>query len=424
LGPVAEGIFLPDELHAAVLGSCCLGGSTSKFSPFGAVDPTSNPARLGIVDQNGNPTSGDVSGPGPVYVKAISADGVPIQKVPVAFGETTVLTNAAGIASFVWDATPGTSLIAMVPNEENKAGPSCPSGIPETTPNTKYRPLVCFTPSSVTFTAPAAPSTSGSDLIVFNDVNVLDNPNNVQLFTNLVSFTGTGSRASGKSVLIHRGHNSLCPTGPGWCGSIQPAFRATLTDQGYTIIDGDDATTPLTSIAPDVKVIILTLPRQTYSNDEINSLKAFAGAGGRIVFIAEYESYYEASGIATENDFLTKMGSAMQNIGGGVDCDWHLLPSSSLRPHQVTAGLTELWMACSSAVQPGPGDYPLFYDTLGEFVLGAVAKLDLTPLPPDVGILAAVQRIDVALPSTQKKSVSGDAIGRRLAAIPLKKPAQ
>ena len=157
VGPVAKAIFLPDDLYAAALGTCCLGGTGKKFSPHGAVDPTSNPGSLGIVDENGDPTSGDVSGPGTVYVKAASQNETPIQNVPVSFGGTTVLTEGDGIASFLWDATPGTTLTATVPNEFSELGPSCPDGIPEPAPNTKYRPLVCFTPSSVTFTAPALP---------------------------------------------------------------------------------------------------------------------------------------------------------------------------------------------------------------------------------------------------------------------------
>jgi hypothetical protein len=135
------------------------------------------------------------------------------------------------------------------------------------------------------------------------------------------------------------------------------------------------------------------------------------------VFVGEYDSYYGADGIATENDFLSKMGSTMQNTGGYIDCGtFYSLPLSSVQPHQVTAGLTELWVGCSSMVQPGAGDYPLFYDTSGEFVLGAVAKLDLTPLPPEGGRLTTVQGIGVAPPSAQSKRLSYDPMGRDVVA--------
>jgi hypothetical protein len=106
----------------------------------------------------------------------------------------------------------------------------------------------------------------------------------------------------------------------------------------------------------------------------------------------------------------------MRNIGGDVDCGSVILPSSSLRPHQVTAGLTQLSIGCSSIVQPGAGDYPLFYNTSGEFVLGAAARLDLTPLPPEGGLLTTVQGIGVAPPSAQSKRLSYDPMGRDVVA--------
>lgn len=37
-GPLVRDLFLPRPAYATMLGSCCLGGTTKKFSPFGAVD--------------------------------------------------------------------------------------------------------------------------------------------------------------------------------------------------------------------------------------------------------------------------------------------------------------------------------------------------------------------------------------------------
>jgi hypothetical protein len=73
--------------------------------------------------------------------------------VPVSFGATVVSTDNNGIASYQWSATPGTTLNASVPNEANEVAPSCPTDIPSHAENAAYRPLVCFSPSSVTFTA-------------------------------------------------------------------------------------------------------------------------------------------------------------------------------------------------------------------------------------------------------------------------------
>ncbi|HTC25316.1 MAG TPA: hypothetical protein VK688_13235, partial [Gemmatimonadales bacterium] len=169
LGSFAKVLFLPPELHATILLGGGPGGFTGKFSPFGTVDINSNPAKLSIVNSQGAPASGFVSGPGQVFVKATSAGAHypgsyllgaytspnPIPGVPVNFGGTIVTTDANGIASFNWvPSGPGATLTATAPNE---AGcPTAPTP-PITAP---YRPSVCFTPNSVTFAvqAPAPPA--------------------------------------------------------------------------------------------------------------------------------------------------------------------------------------------------------------------------------------------------------------------------
>ena len=158
----AKRLFLPNELHAAsvVVEETKVGGTTRKFSEFGIVDQTSNPARLSIVDADGNPTSGSVTGPGTVYVKAASRNGTEIQHVPVDFDGTEVPTNEDGIAAFNWTtATPGATLTVTVANEvppESNEGQGCLGAIPEHQPEDPYRPFVCFTPSSVVFSAVVA----------------------------------------------------------------------------------------------------------------------------------------------------------------------------------------------------------------------------------------------------------------------------
>jgi len=497
LGGVREffaSALLPTQLHAStsLMTTVGTGGNLKHLSPFGSVNPGSNPGSIGTVDANGQPTDGSVSGADSVYVKATSKNGTPIQKLPVAFGQDTVLTKESGIAAFKWDATPGTTLTATVLNE---------LGCPGTNPGTAYLPKVCFSPNSVTFTAPSpeplglnvssvekltggtehffvqsggpgpyiwsvngvdggnsiyglittnqdfsadytAPSTvpspagfnvcarrsanqsesacasvtispipsSGADVIVFNDINIFDQDgaldgNNVQLFKNLVSFTASGPRASGQTVLIHYGHASLCASS-GDPGCTWTTFQSTLTGQGFTVTTGNDLTAPLTSIASNVKVIILVVPTTAYSHAEINSLKAFAGQAGRILFVGEHVGFYGSGRIGVENQFLADMGAVMQNTGGAVDCanpSRPVLPSSSLRSHQVTEGLTQLTVACASVLNPGPNDYPLFYDTSNQQVLGAVAKVDLTSLALISNIMGSAE---VAAPTSIPNALS------------------
>ena len=52
------------------------------------------------------------------------------------------------------------------------------------------------------------------------------------------------------------------------------------------------------------------------------------------------------------------------------------IPASSIRPHQITAGVTSLTIPCASELFPAAGDYPLFYDPTGLHVLGAVTPYD------------------------------------------------
>ncbi|MEP7346779.1 MAG: ABC transporter, partial [Gemmatimonadaceae bacterium] len=85
-------------------------------------------------------------------------------------------------------------------------------------------------------------------------------------------------------------------------------------------------------------------------------------------------------GIALENQFLLDMGAVMTNTGGAVDCGYQTVQPSSLRPHQITTGLTNLTMACSSTLVPGGTDFPLYFDQSNSVVLSAVATIDVTPI--------------------------------------------
>jgi hypothetical protein len=142
-------LLLPTELHAtSMMTTVGTGGTLKHLSPFGSVNPASNPGSIGTVDGNGHPTDGSVGAPGNVFVKVTSHNGTPIKNVPVTFGgQTTVATDQNGIAAFLWTATPGTTLTATVPNETG-----CPAVTTHNDPDA-YRPRVCFSPSSVTFTA-------------------------------------------------------------------------------------------------------------------------------------------------------------------------------------------------------------------------------------------------------------------------------
>jgi len=230
----------------------------------------------------------------------------------------------------------------------------------------------------------SVPPQPGKDIVVYNDINPFDNtgmanPNNQLMVKNLVVYTTSGPRDGGTKVLFDRGRQSVCG-GTGECNDANLAImRSVIQAQGFSIEELNSTQGSITAIAPEVKVIFLWNPRETFTNAEVNVLKGFAAEGGRVVFIGEWQGYYDA--ITLENDFLGKMGAVMTNTGQAVDCGYNTLPSTSLRPHQITQGMIDVTIACSSVLVPGPNDYPLYYDSTNTKVLSAVATIDVTPLP-------------------------------------------
>ena len=224
------------------------------------------------------------------------------------------------------------------------------------------------------------PSAS-ADLAVFNDINIfvggIDDPNNQLLVRNLVVFSGPGPRVTGAVVWFDRGRNSVCGVRSDCDNTDLGLMRTIISQAGLSITDVSSTSGSITSIPADVKVVFLWNPTVPYTPVEINTLKQFAAEGGRIVFIGEWDGYYGALGLATENQFLMDMGAQLTNTGGAVDCGFNVLPASSLRPHQIMLGLTQLTIACASVIDPGPNDFPLFYDLSNTQLLGGVALVDV-----------------------------------------------
>jgi hypothetical protein len=228
---------------------------------------------------------------------------------------------------------------------------------------------------------PVAP---GGDLVVVDDINPFDNtgmqnPNNPLLITNIVSFTTTAPRGSGTVVWMDYGRNSKCV---GYCGdaTIYSTMYSLIESAGLSITEISSTSGSLTSIDADVKLVFLWNPEVAYTLDEVNAFRKFASEGGRIVFLGEWGGYYGATGIDVENSFLVGMGAQMTNTGAEVDCGYTDLPASSLRPDQVTTGMTGVRMACASVITPGPEDFPLWYDSTNTQLLAGVAAIQTAPL--------------------------------------------
>ncbi|MFD1096275.1 hypothetical protein [Salegentibacter chungangensis] len=223
----------------------------------------------------------------------------------------------------------------------------------------------------------------GRDVVVFNDINIFDNnsmadADNVKLVQNLVNFTTTGQRNNGDVVLIDRGRNARCYSNGECNDNGWATMRSVITNEGFSIQDLFSTGGDLTNIASDIKTIFLVMPTISYTAAEINELKSFAAEGGRIIFIGEHEQFYFY--INVENEFLLSMGAVLTNTGGYIDCGYTTLPSASNREHPIMDGINQLTIACASVIEPGPDDFPLFYDTTNTKVLAGVAKIDTNPV--------------------------------------------
>lgn len=225
----------------------------------------------------------------------------------------------------------------------------------------------------------------GRDVVVFNDINIFDQTamedvDNVRLVQNLVNYSTEGSRNDSRTVWIDRGRGAKCdsPANSECSNTGWSTMRSVIEGEGFTISDIESSSGSITDIPSDVKIVFLVMPTINYTIAEINTLKAFAAEGGRIVFVGEYEGFY--LNIPVQNQFLINMGAILRNTGGSVDCGYVTIPSTSNRVHPIMTGIDELTIACASVIEPGPGDFALFYDTTNTQVLAGVAKINTAPI--------------------------------------------
>jgi len=246
----------------------------------------------------------------------------------------------------------------------------------------------------------------GGDFIVFNDLNVFDDngmsiEDNHTLVRNLVTFGGSGPRSTATVVWWDNGRSTNC----GWCtpGGM-PTTASVIQGEGLSIQQIWSSSGSLVNIPANVRVIFLWMPNVYYTWQEINALKAFAQEGGRIVFIGEHGSYY--SGFHVENRFFSDMGSQMTVQGAFLDCGFNTLPADRILPGQVTEGMTQYRMACSSRLYPGPTDGPLILSVeLPDAVIVAQGSIDFTPLPPPAETTAPVLTPSLTMPPTRVQAV-------------------
>ena len=107
LEPLAARLLLPPKAYASAVGTCCLGGSSKSFSPFGAVDPLTTASATSPTSFVGLAGTAVSAGLLPT-IKVLTPQGRPVPGLTVTFsvpagGEgsltgATQTTNADGVA--------------------------------------------------------------------------------------------------------------------------------------------------------------------------------------------------------------------------------------------------------------------------------------------------------------------------------------
>jgi hypothetical protein len=260
LGSLARAVFLPTELHAAAtaMTTAGIGGTLKHLSPFGSVDPGSNPASLSV--KAGVPTHVDVA-PGSVVspspaVVVKSNNTTPIANVPVVFAASaggtvnggasqTVNTDASGVATATnWNpgSTPGDHTLTATPPAIPQIGSVAP-----------YKPAAAFNPTSLTFTATVAGSLdylgTGYRYLILSE-SAPPEGFETQGFDDSGWSTGTAGFGFFNPVdvgctLLSTGTNTL------W-----PANTQILLRRPFTIPGGGSSATVSVAIDNDIKVFI------------------------------------------------------------------------------------------------------------------------------------------------------------------------
>jgi hypothetical protein len=178
--------------------------------------------------------------------------------------------------------------------------------------------------------------------------------------------------------MFYRGHSSVCAPATGFCSAastsqlyarLQPAnIIDTLDPTGTALSDGLD---------PSVRVLVLMMPTTPFNSSEILGLKQFAVDGGRIIFLGGHTQDY-GDFVDVENALLAGLGSSIVANPDDQWCDKAALTGGSLKPHQLTTGVTQLSFGCASSMSLGATGTPVLLDGTMTFVIGAVTTIDVT----------------------------------------------
>jgi len=183
--------------------------------------------------------------------------------------------------------------------------------------------------------------TPGADVIVYADVNLLDdatiNFGSNRIFAqNLVDFTAEGANAQSTRIKIYEGHNGTRVATQAPYQSVFAMWR----NSDYIIEETREE--PIQTSG--YKLIMIFLPghngNSPFSTAEIDSLKRFAANGGRLALIGEWSGFYSDTGRQTFNQLLSGLGIGM-TITNVRNQQQEL--RINIAPHQVMTNVTSIY---------------------------------------------------------------------------------
>ena len=151
----------------------------------------------------------------------------------------------------------------------------------------------------------------------------------------------------GPSVLIYCGHGGECQDG-----------FVNMTDQ---LLKAGAAQVHEVSVWPvnlrEYQVIIVSLPRQNFTEDEVKQLKrvnkSAAQLGGVLVLIGEYNSYSSGS-IEVINTLMEDLGFTMRLNTDEIECGCEQ-QTTNLTDHPLTSGMDYMEFACTTSLEINDG---------------------------------------------------------------------
>jgi hypothetical protein len=173
----------------------------------------------------------------------------------------------------------------------------------------------------------------------------------------------------GDKVLLYCGNSGNCSEG-----------LTALTDFYNSM---GIAVDQLTSFPADLSVyrlIFIIMPNDSFSSSQVSALDTFILAGGRLVLLSDYPSFY--TGQPVLNELLNNLGVPMQLDANGVDVGCEQFTSNITPNQQITMGVTSFEYAYTDTItSSSPAKVLIRTNTTNEPMVVMAQPPGALPLP-------------------------------------------